>query len=185
MFTRCKELEQLQHWFKERHIILLIFCFFKGKCWTRGNIFWVIEHGKHFSKRSAPGYMLSADLLKLFRIRIMARISHFVCLKNQLYHTYDLKCAEMFIFCTRCYFFSRFMCFSPPHVAFGNVNLCLCSWRKIILILISLYPFLLEKVMWQNNSHYVFLMLGDMAVDFNYISSFLNFSPSYYHKYIK
>lgn len=44
-----------------------------------------------------------------------------------------------------------------------------------ILILTSLSFFLLEEVMRQNNSHYVFQMLGDMAVDFNYVSSFFIF----------
>lgn len=140
MFTSCKEFVQLQNWSKERHLILLIFCFIRGKCWTRGNIFDVVEQGKHFSKRSAPGYMLNGDLLKLFRIRTMARISHFVCLGKQLYHTHDLKGVEVFIFCIRSYFFSRFICFSLPHVTFGNVNLCSCSWQKISLFL-PLGPF--------------------------------------------
>lgn len=105
MFTGCKEVEQLPNWSKERHLILLIFCFIRGKCWTRGNILYIVEHGKHFSKSSAPGYMLNGDLLKLFRLRTMTRISHFVCLGKQLYHAHDLKCAEVFISCTWSYFF--------------------------------------------------------------------------------
>lgn len=136
MFTSCKKLEQLQHWSKEKHLILLIFCFIRGKCWTRGNIFSVVEHGKHFSKRSAPGYMLNGDLLKLLRVRTMARNSHFVCLGNQLYHTHDLKCAEVFIFVQGVIFFSRFICFYLPHSAFGNVNLDICSWQKTSLFLL-------------------------------------------------
>jgi len=35
----------------------------------------------------------------------MTRISHLVCLGKQLYHTHDLKCAEVFVFCTWSYFF--------------------------------------------------------------------------------
>lgn len=170
MFTSCKEPEQVQHWSKERHLILLIFCFIRDiLCWARGDIFCVVEHGKCFSKRSAPGYMLNDDLLKLFRIRTIARISHFVCLGNQLYHTHDLKCAEVFIFLQGVIFFQDLYIFLH-HMLLLEMFILLTE-----NILTSLSSFLLEEVMWQNNSHYVFLMLGDMAVDFNYKSSLFFF----------
>lgn len=172
MFTSCKKLEQLQHWSKERHLILLIFCFIRGKCWTRGNIFSVVEHGKHFSKRSAPGYMLNGDLLKLLRVRTMARNSHFVCLGNQLYHTHDLKCAEVFIFVQGVIFFFKIYMFLSTTFYFWKCESGFMLLTENIFILTSLSSCLLEDVMWQKISHYVFLMLGDMAVDFNCISSF-------------
>lgn len=133
MFTSWKVLEQLQRWSKERHLILLIFCFIRGKFWTRGNIFCVVEHGKHFSKRSAPGYMLNGDLLKLFRVRTIARISHFFCLGNQLYHTHDLKCAEVFIFLHGGFFFFKIYMFFSTTCYFWK---CLYSWQKISLFLL-------------------------------------------------
>lgn len=111
-FMSWQEVEQLLSWSKERHLILLIFCFIRGKCWTRGNIFCVVEHGKHFSNSSAPGYMRNGDLLKLFRLGTMTRTSHFACLRKQPSHAHDLKCAEAFILCTWSLFFSRFMFFS-------------------------------------------------------------------------
>lgn len=174
MFTSCKEFVQLQNWSKERHLILLIFCFIRGKCWPRGNIFDVVEQGKHFSKRSAPGYMLNGDLLKLFRIRTMARISHFVCLGKQFYHTHDLKCVEVFTFCIRSYFFVKIYMFFSTTYYFWKCESVFMLLTENILVLTSWSFFLLEEVMWQNNSH-VFLMLGGMGVAFNYIFSFFIF----------
>lgn len=42
--------------------------------------------------------MLNGDLLKLFRMGAMTRISHFVCQGKYLYPAHDLKYAEVFIF---------------------------------------------------------------------------------------
>lgn len=79
--------------------------------------------------------MLNGDLLKLFRMGAMTRISHFVCQGKYLYPAHDLKYAEVFIFLPFVLLFQDLFFFFPPHVTSGNMNHCLCSLQKISLFL--------------------------------------------------
>lgn len=94
----------------------------------------VLEKRKHFSS-SFLGYMLNSDLLKLFRLRTMTRISHFICLGKQLYYAYDLNVLNYLFFLHL--FFPRFFFFY--HMLFLEMWIIVYGFDRYILIFAYLY----------------------------------------------
>lgn len=103
----------------------------------------VLEKRKHFSS-SFLGYMLNSDLLKLFRLRTMTRISHFICLGKQLYYAYDLNVLNYLFFLHL--FFPRF---------FFSTTCYFWKCESLFMVLTSIFLFLLiyisflEEIMWK------------------------------------